>query len=54
MLLSRVDVEAALAYYFEHREQIDQDIRKDEEHLARFMAETASLSETPRQRKPPL
>lgn len=34
--LSLADVYAALAYYHDHREQIDQDIREDEEFFQRM------------------
>jgi len=36
--LSLADVYAALAYYHDHREQIDQDIREDEAFLERMRA----------------
>jgi hypothetical protein len=33
------DVYAALAYYHDHREQIDQDIREDDEFVQRMKAQ---------------
>lgn len=37
--LSLADVYAALTYYHDHREQIDQDIREDEEFIERMKAQ---------------
>src|SRR3989337_2490696 len=37
--LSLADVYAALAYYHDHREQIDQDIREDDEFVQRMKAQ---------------
>jgi len=37
--LSLADVYAALAYYHDHREQIDQDIREDDEFFQRMKAQ---------------
>jgi len=37
--LSLGDVYAALTYYHDHREQIDQDIREDEEFIGRMKAQ---------------
>jgi uncharacterized protein (DUF433 family) len=36
--LSLSDVYAALTYYHDHRQQIDQDIQEDEEFLAQIMS----------------
>jgi uncharacterized protein (DUF433 family) len=41
--LSLADVYAALAYYHDHRERIDQDIRADEEFFERMKAMQDSL-----------
>ena len=40
--LSLADVYAALAYYFDHRETIDQDIRADEEFIDQLRKRTPS------------
>jgi hypothetical protein len=41
--LSLADVYAALAYYHDHHEQIDQDIREDEEFFQRMKAKPTLL-----------
>jgi uncharacterized protein (DUF433 family) len=41
--LSLADVYAALAYYFDHREEIDQAIRVDEEFIAELRRRTPSI-----------
>ena len=44
--LSLADVYAALAYYYDHREEIDRAIREDEEFIAELRRQTPSrLSE---------
>jgi uncharacterized protein (DUF433 family) len=40
--LKLADVYAALAYYFDHREEIDRDMREDDKFVAQMMAEHAS------------
>ncbi len=40
--LSLADVYAALAYYYDHREEIDQSIKSDAEFVARLRAEIPS------------
>jgi uncharacterized protein (DUF433 family) len=40
--LSLADVYAALAYYFDHRQEIDQAIRADEEFVAELRKRTPS------------
>jgi uncharacterized protein (DUF433 family) len=46
------DVHAALAYYYEHRQQIDADIAAGEQFVAELKAKTSSLREERlRQRK---
>jgi uncharacterized protein (DUF433 family) len=50
--LTLADVHAALAYYFDHREAIDADIRDDDAHWARLQAESpGSLTDRLQQRK---
>jgi len=50
--LGLADVYAALAYYFDHREAIDADIRADDEHWAKVQAENpGALIDRLRQRK---
>jgi len=44
------DVHAALAYYYEHREQIDADIREGEECVEKLRADQPTLFEKVRQR----
>ena len=34
------EVQAALAYYFEHKEEIDKDIQKDDNYIRHVKAET--------------
>jgi uncharacterized protein (DUF433 family) len=47
------DVHAALAYYYEHRQQIDADIAADEQFVAELKAKSSSLlQEKLRTRKP--
>jgi uncharacterized protein (DUF433 family) len=41
--LSLGDVYAALAYYFDHREEIDRTIRDDEEFVAELRKKTPSV-----------
>jgi uncharacterized protein (DUF433 family) len=38
--LTLADVHAALSYYYDHREQIDEDIRQDQDFAARLKAES--------------
>lgn len=40
--LSLADVYAALAYYYDHREEIDRVIREDEEFIAELRRRTPS------------
>jgi uncharacterized protein (DUF433 family) len=50
--LTMSDVYAALAYYFDHRPEIDADIRADDEHWAEVERQNpGSLTERLRQRK---
>jgi uncharacterized protein (DUF433 family) len=48
--LTLADVHAALAYYFDHREEIDADIRAGEEFADRLRAGQPSIFEKVRQR----
>ena len=41
--LSLADVYAALAYYYDHREEIDRSIREDEEFIAELRWQTPSI-----------
>ena len=41
--LSLADVYAALAYYHDHREEIDRSIREDEEFIAELRRRTPSI-----------
>ncbi len=41
--LSLGDIYAALAYYFDHREEIDRAIREDEEFIAELRRRTPSI-----------
>ena len=41
--LSLTDVYAALAYYHDHREEIDRSIREDEEFIAELRRRTPSI-----------
>lgn len=43
--LELADVYAALAYYFAHREEIDESIREDEEFARQLQEQTSSLLE---------
>ncbi len=48
--LSLSDVHAALAYYYDHREQVDTDIRRGEEFADKIRAGQPSIFEKVRQR----
>lgn len=41
--LSLADVYAALAYYYDHREEIDRTVREDEEFIAQLRRDTPSI-----------
>lgn len=41
--LSLADIYAALAYYYDHREEIDRSIHEDEEFIAELRRQTQSL-----------
>ena len=41
--LSLADVYAALAYYYDHREEIDRSIRADEEFIGELRQQTPSI-----------
>ena len=41
--LSLADVYATLAYYYDHREEIDRSIREDEEFIAELRRQTPSV-----------
>ena len=41
--LTLADVYAALAYYFDHREEIDRDIKEDEEFVEALRQQTPSI-----------
>ena len=47
--LSLADVHAALSYYYDHREEIDADIREGEEFADRLRAGAPSIFEKARQ-----
>jgi uncharacterized protein (DUF433 family) len=49
--LTLSDVHAALAYYYDHREQIDADIREGEEFVEQYRAGQPSIFEKVRQRR---
>jgi uncharacterized protein (DUF433 family) len=50
--LTLADVHAALAYYFDHRDAIDADIRDDDDHWSALQAEQpGTLAERLRRRK---
>ena len=42
------DIHAALAYYFDHRAEIDEELRKDDEQIKRILARhTAKIRKKP-------
>lgn len=41
--LSLTDIHAALAYYYDHREEIDRSIREDEEFIAELRRKSPSI-----------
>jgi uncharacterized protein (DUF433 family) len=49
--LTLSDVHAALAYYYDHRDQIDTDIRAGEEFVDKYRAGQPSIFEKVRQRR---
>jgi uncharacterized protein (DUF433 family) len=49
--LTLSDVHAALAYYYDHRDQIDADIRAGEEFVDKYRAGQPSIFEKVRQRR---
>ena len=49
--ISLSDVHAALAYYYDHRDQIDADIRAGEEFVEKFRAGQPSIFDKVRQRR---
>ncbi len=49
--LTLSDVHAALAYYYDHRDQIDADIRAGEEFVEKYRAGQPSIFEKVRQRR---
>jgi len=51
--LGLADVHAALAYYYDHREQIDSDIKEGEEFADRLRAGAPSIFEKARMRDAP-
>ncbi len=48
--LTLSDIHAALAYYYDHRKQIDDDIREGEEFVDKLRAGAPSVFEEVRQR----
>jgi uncharacterized protein (DUF433 family) len=46
--LSLADVYASLAYYYDHREQIDHAIKADEEYITALRSRVASTVQGPR------
>ena len=49
--LTLSDVHAALAYYYDHRDELDQDIREDEKFVEQFRAGAPTIFEELRARK---
>jgi uncharacterized protein (DUF433 family) len=49
--LTLSDVHAALAYYYDHRDELDQDIREDEKFVEQLRAGAPSIFEELRARK---
>lgn len=49
--ISLSDVHAALAYYYDHRDQIDADIRAGEEFVEKYRAGQPSMFDKVRQRR---